>query len=85
MFHRAPGSIGASSDPSRVWPGHKLPGRMGGDRRTVLNITVARVLPEHNLVLVRGAVPGANGSLVMLRKSVKTKKTTQQAQAAGKK
>ncbi|HBH03449.1 MAG TPA: 50S ribosomal protein L3, partial [Candidatus Rokubacteria bacterium] len=38
MFHRAPGSIGASSDPSRVWPGHKLPGRMGGDRRTVLNL-----------------------------------------------
>jgi len=44
MFHRAPGSIGASSDPSRVWPGHKLPGRMGGDRRTVLNLSVVRVL-----------------------------------------
>ena len=73
MFHRAPGSIGASSDPSRVWPGHKLPGRMGGDRRTVLNLSVVRVLPEQNLVLVRGAVPGANGSLVMVRKSVKTK------------
>ena len=85
MFHRAPGSIGASSDPSRVWPGHKLPGRMGGDRRTVLNISVVRVLPEQNLVLVRGAVPGANGSLVMLRKSVKTKKVSQQPQAAGKK
>jgi large subunit ribosomal protein L3 len=78
MFHRAPGSIGASSDPSRVWPGHKLPGRMGGDRRTVLNLSVVRVLPEQNLVLIRGAVPGANGSLVMVRKSVKTKaaKTT---------
>ena len=63
MFHRAPGSIGASSDPSRVWPGHKLPGRMGGDRRTVLNLSVVRVLPEQNLVLIRGAVPGANGSL----------------------
>src|SRR6266700_1309248 len=73
MFHRAPGSIGASSDPSRVWPGHKLPGRMGGDRRTVLNLPVVRVLPEQNLVLVRGAVPGANGSLVMVRKSVKTR------------
>jgi large subunit ribosomal protein L3 len=71
MFHRAPGSIGASSDPSRVWPGHKLPGRMGGERRTVLNLSVVRVLPEQNLVLVRGAVPGANGSLVMVRKSVK--------------
>jgi large subunit ribosomal protein L3 len=78
MFHRAPGSIGASSDPSRVWPGHHLPGRMGGNRRTVLNIRVVRVMPEQNLVLVRGAVPGANGGLVMVRKSVKTTKTQQQ-------
>jgi large subunit ribosomal protein L3 len=78
MFHRAPGSIGASSDPSRVWPGHKLPGRMGGDQRTVLNLTVARVMPEQNLILIRGAVPGANGSLVLVRKSVKTTKAQQQ-------
>jgi large subunit ribosomal protein L3 len=85
MFHRAPGSIGASSDPSRVWPGHKLPGRMGGDRRTVLNISVVRVLPEQNLLLLRGAVPGANGSLVTVRKSVKTKKVSQHAPAPGKK
>jgi large subunit ribosomal protein L3 len=74
MFHRAPGSIGASSDPSRVWPGHRLPGRMGGDRMTILNLPVVRVMPEQNLVLIRGAVPGANGSLVMVRKSVKTTK-----------
>ena len=79
MFHRAPGSIGASSDPSRVWPGHKLPGRMGGVRRTVLNVKVARVLPEQNLILIRGAVPGANGSLVMVRKSIKTTKAQQKA------
>src|SRR5881628_3044602 len=78
MFHRAPGSIGASSDPSRVWPGHHLPGRMGGDQRTVLNIAVVRVMAEQNLVLVRGGVPGANGSLVMLRKSVKVTKAQQQ-------
>jgi large subunit ribosomal protein L3 len=78
MFHRAPGSIGASSDPSRVWPGHHLPGRMGGNRRTVLNVRVVRVMPEQNLVLVRGAVPGANGGLVMIRKSVKTTKAQQQ-------
>jgi large subunit ribosomal protein L3 len=78
MFHRAPGSIGASSDPSRVWPGHRLPGRMGGVQRTVLNISVVRVLPEQNLLLVRGAVPGANGSLVMIRKSIKTTKAQQQ-------
>ncbi|SRR5712664_456776 len=78
MFHRAPGSIGASSDPSRVWPGHHLPGRMGGVQRTVLNLTVVRVMPEQNLLLVRGAVPGANGALVMVRKSVKTTKQQQQ-------
>lgn len=78
MFHRAPGSIGASSDPSRVWPGHKLPGRMGGDRRTVLNLPVVRVIPEQNLILVRGAVPGASSGLVVVRKSVKQTKTQQQ-------
>ncbi len=78
MFHRAPGSIGASSDPSRVWPGHHMPGRMGGPPRTTLNLSVVRVLPEQNLVLVRGAVPGANGSLVMIRKSVKLTKAQQQ-------
>jgi large subunit ribosomal protein L3 len=81
MFHRAPGSIGASSDPSRVWPGHRLPGRMGNDRKTVLNLPVVRVLPEQNLVLIRGAVPGANGSLVVVRKSVKTTKAAQQKAA----
>jgi large subunit ribosomal protein L3 len=81
MFHRAPGSIGASSDPSRVWPGHRLPGRMGGVRRTVLNMSVVRVMPEQNLVLLRGAVPGANGSLVMIRKSIKTTKQQQQKAA----
>jgi large subunit ribosomal protein L3 len=85
MFHRAPGSIGASSDPSRVWPGHALPGRMGGERRTVLNVSVVRVMPEQHLVLVRGAVPGANGGLVMIRKSVKTTKAQQQRAAAEKK
>lgn len=78
MFHRAPGSIGASSDPSRVWPGHRLPGRMGGERRTVLNLAVVRVLPEQNLVLLRGAVPGPIGGLVMVRKSVKQTKAQQQ-------
>ncbi len=83
MFHRAPGSIGASSDPSRVWPGHHLPGRMGGERRTTLNVQVVRVLPEQNLLLVRGAVPGATGGLVLVRKSVKVTKAQRQA-AAGK-
>jgi large subunit ribosomal protein L3 len=77
MFHRAPGSIGASSDPSRVWPGHHLPGRMGGDRRTVLNLPVVRVLAEQNLILLRGAVPGPTGGLVIVRKSVKQTKAQQ--------
>jgi large subunit ribosomal protein L3 len=81
MFHRAPGSIGASSDPSRVWPGHKLPGRMGGVQRTTLNVSVARVLPEQNLILIRGSVPGPNGALVLIRKSVKTTKQQQQKTA----
>src|SRR5437773_4061914 len=78
MFHRAPGSIGASSDPSRVWPGHKLPGRMGGDRRTVLNLPVGRVIPEQNLIRLRGAVPGHTGTLLLVRKSVKQTKSQQQ-------
>ncbi|MBI4588654.1 MAG: 50S ribosomal protein L3 [Candidatus Rokubacteria bacterium] len=82
MFHRAPGSIGASSDPSRVWPGHHLPGRMGGDSRTVLNLSVARVLPDQNLLVVRGAVPGPIGSLVVVRKSVKLTKAQQRARKA---
>jgi large subunit ribosomal protein L3 len=84
MFHRRVGSIGASSDPSRVYPGQRLPGRMGADRRTVLNMAVARVMPEQNLVLIRGAVPGAIGGLVLVRKSVKTTKVQQQQAAAQK-
>jgi large subunit ribosomal protein L3 len=82
MFHRAPGSIGASSDPSRVWPGHHLPGRMGGDRRTVLNLRVVRVFPEQNLLVVRGAVPGPIGGLVVVRKSVKLTKAQQRQRKA---
>ncbi|MCI0549255.1 MAG: 50S ribosomal protein L3 [Candidatus Rokubacteria bacterium] len=84
MFHRAPGSIGASSDPSRVWPGHKLPGRMGGDRRAVLNLEVVRVVPEQHLILVRGAVPGHRNGIVMVRKSVKQTKAQAQQQKAAK-
>lgn len=82
MFHRAPGSIGASSDPSRVWPGHHLPGRMGSDQRTVLNLQVVRVLPEQNLLVVRGAVPGPIGGLVLVRKSVKLTKAQQKSRKA---
>lgn len=79
MFHRAPGSIGASSDPSRVFPGHRLPGRMGAERVTVPHLEVVRVVPEQNLLVVKGAVPGATGGLVLVRKSVKLSKAQQRA------
>jgi large subunit ribosomal protein L3 len=74
MFHRAPGSIGASSDPSRVFPGHRLPGRMGATQVTTPHLEVVRVLPEQHLLVVKGAVPGATGGLVMIRKSLKESK-----------
>jgi large subunit ribosomal protein L3 len=68
MFHRAPGSIGASSFPSRVFKGHHMPGRMGGDRVTVKGLRVIKVLPEKNLLLISGCIPGANGGIVIVRK-----------------
>lgn len=69
MFHRAPGSIGGSSFPSRVWPGQHMPGHMGHERVTVKNLEVVKVDAEENLLLVRGAVPGPNGGYVMIRRS----------------
>jgi large subunit ribosomal protein L3 len=68
MFHRAPGSIGASSYPSRVFRGHHLPGHMGADRCTVRGLRVVSVDPEKNLLLVRGAVPGPSGGLLTIQK-----------------
>ena len=70
MFHRAPGSIGASSYPSRVIKGMRGPGRMGGDRVTVRNLRVVQVDAQQHLLIVNGAVPGAPGGLVMVRKAV---------------
>ncbi|MBM3779405.1 MAG: 50S ribosomal protein L3 [Acidimicrobiia bacterium] len=70
MFHRAPGSIGASSYPSRVVKGMRMAGHMGHDRVTVRNLKVVRVDAENNLLLVEGAVPGARGGYVTIRKSV---------------
>ena len=63
---RAPGSLGASSYPSRVFPGMRMAGQTGGDRVKVTNLQVLKVMPENNLVLVKGAVPGANGSFLIL-------------------
>lgn len=67
--HRVPGSIGASADPSRVVKGRRLPGHMGNVRQTVRNLRVIDVRPESNLLIVRGAVPGAINGLVMVRRS----------------
>ncbi|MDR0712567.1 MAG: 50S ribosomal protein L3 [Prevotellaceae bacterium] len=63
---RAPGSAGASSYPSRVLPGRKLGGRMGGDRVKVLNLFIVKIIPESNLLLVKGSVPGAVGSYLLI-------------------
>lgn len=70
--HRKPGAIGACATPSRVFPGRKMPGRTGGERVTVSNLEVVRVDPERDLILVRGAVPGGNGAVVLLRDAAKT-------------
>jgi large subunit ribosomal protein L3 len=74
MFHRAPGSIGASSFPSRVIKGMRAPGRMGGDRITVRNLRVIKVDADNNLLIVRGAVPGPPTSYVVIRKAVAAKR-----------
>lgn len=73
MFHRAPGSIGASSYPSRVMRGMRMHGHMGTDRVTTRNLKVLKVDAENHLIVVRGAVPGANGNYVLIRKAVAAK------------
>lgn len=65
---RAPGSIGASATPSKVVKGLRMAGRMGNDRKTIKNLRIAKLLPEKNLILVKGAIPGHNGSFVILQK-----------------
>lgn len=71
MFHRAPGSIGQSADPSKVFKNVRLPGHMGSRKVTTQNLEVVRVDVENNLLAVRGSVPGAPGSVVTVRKSIK--------------
>lgn len=73
MFHRAPGSIGASSFPSRVVKGMRMGGHMGADRVTVRNLKVIRVDAENNLLLVEGAVPGGPGGYLTIRKAIAAK------------
>jgi large subunit ribosomal protein L3 len=71
--HRTPGSIGACYTPGRVFKGKRMPGRMGGERVTVQNLQVVLVDPERNLLAVRGAIPGANNGLVVVRQARKSR------------
>jgi large subunit ribosomal protein L3 len=71
--HRSPGSIGACATPGRVFKGTRMAGRMGGVRYTVQNLTVQAIDTENNLLLVRGAIPGPKGALVLVRTAAKTK------------
>jgi large subunit ribosomal protein L3 len=85
MFHRAPGSIGASSFPSRVVKGMRAAGRMGGDQVTTRNLKVVAIDAENNLLIVHGAVPGAPGNYVVVRKAIAKKPEPQkQAEKPGK-
>jgi large subunit ribosomal protein L3 len=68
MFNRAPGSIGASSYPSRVWKNQKLPGRMGSENVTVRNLQIIDVRVDQNVLLIKGAVPGATGAFLEIKK-----------------
>jgi len=70
-YHRWAGSMGASSSPSRTIPGKKLPGHMGAENTTVVNLEVVKVDPEKNIILVKGGIPGIRGSLVMIKDTVK--------------
>jgi large subunit ribosomal protein L3 len=72
--HRSPGSIGACATPGRVFKGVRMAGRMGSARFTVQNLTVQAIDPENNLLLVRGAIPGPAGALVLVRTAVKASK-----------
>lgn len=73
-YHRGVGSLGANSSPARVFKGRKLPGHMGAEKVTVQNLNVVRVDAERNLLLVRGAVPGPKGGLLVIKEAVKSGK-----------
>ena len=69
MFHRAPGGIGASAYPSRVFKGTKMAGHMGNERKTIKNLRVVAVDTDNNLLMIHGAVPGPNGAYVLIKKA----------------
>lgn len=75
-FHRAPGSIGQSADPAKVYKGKRMPGQMGNERVTGQNLEVVRVDAERNLLLLRGTIPGPKGGIVEIKKSVKQKRSS---------
>lgn len=70
-FHRAPGSMGAASDPSRTFKNKRMPGHMGAKNTTVLNLEVVKIIPEKNIILIKGGIPGPNKGTVVIRNSVK--------------
>ncbi|GIM29893.1 50S ribosomal protein L3 [Clostridium polyendosporum] len=70
-FHRSVGSMGASSDPSRTFKNKKMPGHMGAENTTVLNLQVVKIMPEKNLILIKGGIPGPNKGTVVIRNAVK--------------
>ena len=74
MFHRRIGSVGMRQTPGRVWKNQRMPGHMGSDSRTVQNLRVVKIIADKNLILVRGAIPGANGDDVIIRSGKKAKK-----------
>ena len=74
MFHRRIGSIGMRQTPGRSWKNQRMPGHMGSDHRTVQNLRVVKVIADKNLLLVKGAIPGANGDVVIVRGAKKARK-----------
>lgn len=74
MFHRRIGSIGMRQTPGRSWKNQAMPGHMGSERRTVQNLRVVKIIADQNLILVKGAIPGANGDDVIIRAGKKAKK-----------
>ena len=70
-FHRAPGSMGAASDPSRTFKNKRMPGHMGAKNTTVLNLEVDKIMPEKNIILIKGGIAGPNKGTVVIRNSVK--------------
>lgn len=70
-FHRAPGSMGASSDPSRTFKNKRMPGHMGAENKTVLNLEVVKVIADKNLILIKGGIPGPNKGTVVIRNTVR--------------